>query len=333
MPTHDRSSSVKRRGPSERSWTIRTVHFEPTISAAPATEHVGAEWTGSIVRAATTGLYGPARRFSGRLSCRVERCEERARDPASELMLRNARDAVEDPSPPAGVEPCDGREAAVEGADARGVPLRAPAECLVAHVMETGVAQGSRPCPDVEGERRSAVHARARARVDVLEQRARRRDERVRLVRHTEQRPPESDPAAGPQGREQTGEAGVLVDPVERRGRDGEIEGCRRQVGVLERSRDELDSTGGAFAQVRFELAIRLDRDDVGAEREQGCVTWPVPDPTSSTRVPGASPQRSASTSYTRSGCPGRPASYAAGSSPNTLRPSRRSNAGRVTVR
>jgi hypothetical protein len=32
----------------------RTVHFEPTISAAPATEQVGAAWTGSIVREATS---------------------------------------------------------------------------------------------------------------------------------------------------------------------------------------------------------------------------------------------------------------------------------------
>jgi hypothetical protein len=28
---------------------MSTVHFEPTISAAPATEQVGAEWTGSMV--------------------------------------------------------------------------------------------------------------------------------------------------------------------------------------------------------------------------------------------------------------------------------------------
>ena len=34
-PGHECSSSVKRRGPSERSWTMSTVHFEPTISAAP----------------------------------------------------------------------------------------------------------------------------------------------------------------------------------------------------------------------------------------------------------------------------------------------------------
>jgi hypothetical protein len=35
---------------------MSTVHFEPTISAAPATEHVGASWTGSIVRLATSAL-------------------------------------------------------------------------------------------------------------------------------------------------------------------------------------------------------------------------------------------------------------------------------------
>ena len=54
IPAHERSSSVKRLGPSERSWTISTVHFEPTISAAPATEQVGASWTGSMVRLDTT---------------------------------------------------------------------------------------------------------------------------------------------------------------------------------------------------------------------------------------------------------------------------------------
>jgi hypothetical protein len=35
---------------------MSTVHFEPTISAAPATEQVGAAWTGSIVRVDTIRL-------------------------------------------------------------------------------------------------------------------------------------------------------------------------------------------------------------------------------------------------------------------------------------
>ena len=38
---------------------MSTVHFEPTISAAPATEHVGVSWTESIVRVAIVALYGP----------------------------------------------------------------------------------------------------------------------------------------------------------------------------------------------------------------------------------------------------------------------------------
>ena len=50
------SSWVKRRGPSERSWTISTVHFEPTISLAAATEHWPAWWTGSIVRAVSVAM-------------------------------------------------------------------------------------------------------------------------------------------------------------------------------------------------------------------------------------------------------------------------------------
>ena len=39
MPAHACSSSVNRRGPSERSWTMSTVHFDPTISPVAATEH------------------------------------------------------------------------------------------------------------------------------------------------------------------------------------------------------------------------------------------------------------------------------------------------------
>src|SRR5919198_3596257 len=72
MPAQERSSSVKRRGPSERSCTISTVHFEPTISAAPATEHVGTSWTGSIVRVPTElmpEVYGSAPRIKGGAPC------------------------------------------------------------------------------------------------------------------------------------------------------------------------------------------------------------------------------------------------------------------------
>src|SRR5690348_4343601 len=52
MPWHERSSSEKRRGPSERSWTRSAVHFAPTISAVAATAQVLASWTGFIVRVA-----------------------------------------------------------------------------------------------------------------------------------------------------------------------------------------------------------------------------------------------------------------------------------------
>src|SRR5437868_11320142 len=52
MPWHERSSSEKRRGPSERSWTRRAVHLAPMISAVAATAHVLASWTGFIVRTA-----------------------------------------------------------------------------------------------------------------------------------------------------------------------------------------------------------------------------------------------------------------------------------------
>src|SRR5919201_3850604 len=50
MPGHERSSSEKRRGPSDRSWTSSAVHFEPMISAHAATAHEVTSWVGFIVR-------------------------------------------------------------------------------------------------------------------------------------------------------------------------------------------------------------------------------------------------------------------------------------------
>src|ERR671930_439159 len=50
MPEHECSSSEKRRGPSERSWTRIAVHFAPTISAHAATEQDVASCTAFIVR-------------------------------------------------------------------------------------------------------------------------------------------------------------------------------------------------------------------------------------------------------------------------------------------
>src|SRR5437773_7213826 len=57
MPWHERSSSEKRRGPSERSWTRSAVHFAPMISAVAATAHVLASWTGFIVRTTMRKVY------------------------------------------------------------------------------------------------------------------------------------------------------------------------------------------------------------------------------------------------------------------------------------
>src|SRR5262249_30514029 len=173
---------------------MRTVHFEPTISAAPATEQVGAAWTGSIVRVATTGLYGPTRPTSGRFSPCVERGHERARDLSREVSLRDTRDAVEDLRSPVVVEPSDRGEAAVERADAGGVPAPGPPEGLVSHIGEAGALEGIAPRVDLEGERRAPFDARTGARVDPLQQGARRRDERIRLSRNAEQRPPEGNP-------------------------------------------------------------------------------------------------------------------------------------------
>src|SRR4051794_38006823 len=51
MPAHECSSSEKRRGPSERSWTRSAVHFAPMISAQAATEQLSS-WMALIVRIA-----------------------------------------------------------------------------------------------------------------------------------------------------------------------------------------------------------------------------------------------------------------------------------------
>src|SRR5215217_5223016 len=49
MPGQERSSSEKRRGPSDMSWRITAVHLAPMMSAVQATEQL-ASWTGRIVR-------------------------------------------------------------------------------------------------------------------------------------------------------------------------------------------------------------------------------------------------------------------------------------------
>src|SRR4051794_4050188 len=73
MPWHERSSSEKRRGPSERSWTSSAVHFAPMISAVAATAQVPATWTGFMVRTAIApivrrvGLDAERRRAGGDL--------------------------------------------------------------------------------------------------------------------------------------------------------------------------------------------------------------------------------------------------------------------------
>src|SRR6188474_1455921 len=64
IPGQDRSSSEKRRGPSERSWTITAVHLAPMMSAVQATEQL-ASWTARIVRMRSLysdGLLAPWRR-------------------------------------------------------------------------------------------------------------------------------------------------------------------------------------------------------------------------------------------------------------------------------
>src|SRR5436853_1496114 len=49
IPGHACSSCMKRRGPSERSWTINGVHFVAMISAVAATAQFSCSWTSFIV--------------------------------------------------------------------------------------------------------------------------------------------------------------------------------------------------------------------------------------------------------------------------------------------
>src|SRR5215211_4086048 len=75
MPGHARSSSLKRRGPSDRSWSMTAVHFAPMISAVHATEHCSS-CTGRMVRIRT--FYATGRTPSTALPVRgwlAARCE------------------------------------------------------------------------------------------------------------------------------------------------------------------------------------------------------------------------------------------------------------------
>src|SRR5215212_8148161 len=68
IPGQACSSCVKRRGPSERSWTISGVHFDPIRSAVAATEQL-ALWTSFMVRFRTDAVY------SARSAVAIEREE------------------------------------------------------------------------------------------------------------------------------------------------------------------------------------------------------------------------------------------------------------------
>src|SRR5579884_2851331 len=94
MPWHERSSSEKRRGPSERSWTSSAVHLAPMISAVAATAHVPASWTGFIVRTAISARLYAARLDAERRGAGVDLGDREARDRAESLGgLARLRDA------------------------------------------------------------------------------------------------------------------------------------------------------------------------------------------------------------------------------------------------
>src|SRR5438045_8405067 len=90
MPWHERSSSEKRRGPSERSWTSSAVHFAPMISAVAATAQVPATWTGFMVRTAIAQIVRRARSGAERSRAGVDLGNREARD-RPEALGRLAR--------------------------------------------------------------------------------------------------------------------------------------------------------------------------------------------------------------------------------------------------
>ena len=182
--------------------------------------------------------------------------------------------------PGLGREPSDRGERPVQLADAGRVPLRMPRRELVLEVLEPCVVEGGEPRLDVATVLWAPLLADARARRETVEQRRRRVDERIVVV-VAEERPPERDPAAGPKRREEPSQAERFVDPVERRGRDGEIECADRELGRFERRRNDLDARPEGVAKVRGERGVRLDADErLGAEREQppGGLTRPRAD-------------------------------------------------------
>src|SRR3954470_24185108 len=125
IPGQERSSSEKRRGPSDRSWTITAVHLAPIRSAVQATEQL-ASWTGRIVR--MRSLYPAGFLVPGRRVVHPAPADHRGDDGRLAELSRRAfeRVAVEDdevgepagdelPSPPLrALEPGRGHAGGVE---------------------------------------------------------------------------------------------------------------------------------------------------------------------------------------------------------------------------
>src|SRR3954471_23148532 len=78
MPGHACSSSMNRRAPSERSWTINGVHFVAMISAVAATAQFSCWWTSFIVLLMARILLGsPGGRYRNGSGLRAAALEPR----------------------------------------------------------------------------------------------------------------------------------------------------------------------------------------------------------------------------------------------------------------
>jgi hypothetical protein len=85
-----------------------------------------------------------------------------------------------------------------------------------------------------------------------------------------EQRPPESDPPAGPERRVELGHPGFLVHPVERRRGDRQVECRDGQVRVLERRDQDLGASARHRHEVLGKRGIGLHGDErIRSERQQ----------------------------------------------------------------
>ena len=269
---------------------MSTVHFEPTISAAPATEQVGAAWTGSMVRVwprsdCTTACSGAA---SGRCRARSRAASSharRTRDP-------RFRDRVEEVFPARRARAVHRREAPEEPADALGVPRipphdpcgrtsPKPARSSAAMRFSLSCASGRPPSTAV------GFAAGLRASAAVAARKGSARFASPKAVHQSATQPPGRAPRGSARGRPPRRPSGTTTRPPRGRsrprGRRPRAWYSRISTRSPRRSRRSPASVGSG--------SIPTNGRAPSSRRRR--VAWPVPIPISSTFVPARRPQRS----------------------------------------